>query len=150
MSSQETITLRTIGAASTALAISSASLNASLTLFTIPRCLELPPPLNAQIWANMFRVTKWAVPIPMLISGAGYYYLAWTQRNIPSTIVVLPTINTLLEKLASWKDASVHQIQEDEDLGTTAHALIRRWSILNLGRAIPVMLAGLLGLYSYL
>ncbi|KAF2994778.1 hypothetical protein E8E14_003891 [Neopestalotiopsis sp. 37M] len=169
MSTQQTTTLRTIGAASTALAISSASLNASLTFFTIPRCLELPPPLNARAWANMFRVTKWAVPIPMLVSGTGYVYLAWAQRHVPQSArlcacagtlcfsiipytaaVVLPSINMLFEKLASWQEAAVGHVREDEETGPTAHVLIRRWGVLNLGRAIPVMLAGIMGLYSYL
>lgn len=151
-------------AATNVLAIASASTNASLTFFLIPRFLELPPPLNVRRWHSMFEVTKWWVAGPMVISGLGYLSLAYRLRSnsnvsallftagslclsvVPFTYaMVLPTIEKLRGKLKVFENAS--DLSQADETGEKSHSLIGAWGQWNMVRAIPVMVAGLIGMY---
>jgi ABC-type spermidine/putrescine transport system permease subunit II len=151
-------------AATNVLAIATASTNASLTLFLIPRFLELPPPLNVRRWHSMFEVTKWGVAGPMVTSGLSYLCLAYRLRSNPDVlallvaagslclsvvpftyVMVLPTIDKLRGKLKVFENAS--DLSQVDETGEKAHSLIGAWGKWNMGRAIPVMVAGLIGMY---
>ncbi|CAH0054545.1 unnamed protein product [Clonostachys solani] len=140
-------------AARNVLAIASASTNASLTFFLIPRFLELPPPLNVRRWHR-----------PMVISGLGYLSLAYRLRSssdvsallftagslclsvVPFTyVMVLPTIEKLRAKLKVFENAS--DLSQVDETGEKCHSLIGAWGKWNMGRAIPMMVAGLIGMY---
>lgn len=159
--------LRAAAATATVLAIGSGSVNAALTFLLIPRLLELPEPLNVRGWSGMFNVTKWWVAGPMVLSGLGFCGVAGGLRHhartaallysaagalclsvVPFTrLVVLPTIHQLYRKVEAVKDWQPDRETEDDE-GQSSHALIKRWGTFNLGRAIPVLSAGLIGLYA--
>jgi hypothetical protein len=160
--------LKTVAASATALAISSGSVNAALTLLIIPRFLELPAPLNVRGWHNMFSVTKWWVAGPMVLSGLGFYYVANGVRQTESSMMlfatagtlclsivpftrlfVLRTIHKLYEKLEDTKDWDVGD-KNIEEKGESTQSLISKWGTFNMGRAIPVLSAGFIGLYALL
>ncbi|CAG9990442.1 unnamed protein product [Clonostachys byssicola] len=140
-------------AATNVLAIAAASSNASLTFFLIPRFLELPPPLNVRRWHR-----------PMVTSGLSYLSLAYRLRSnsdvlallvtagslclsvVPFTyVMVLPTIEKLRGKLKVFESAS--DLSQVDETGEKAHYLIGSWGNWNMGRAISVMVAGLIGMY---
>ena len=154
-------------ASTNVLAISSASVNASLTFITVPRILELPTPLNVRRWQSMFNVTKWWVAGPMVFSGLSYFGLAYRLRYGPlvfrllvasgalcisivpfTRVIVLPTIEKLWEKVEVFQGKPDSDNLEED--GETTHSLIQAWGSWNLGRAIPVMTADCIGLYTAL
>jgi hypothetical protein len=151
-----------------------AGVNASLSIFLIPRILESPTPLLLKQWSRMYEAGK-AVGRPAgAIAALSFFYLSYHHHTtsvssfvdnsqawgyltagllsigiVPYTIlVIMPTNNKLLKKAdetrALEKEDHVVKVGLGEE---TAHQLADWWGVLNLGRGVMLTASGVLGLW---
>lgn len=147
---------------------------ASLTMsfMMVPRLLESPTPLLLKQWNGMFQAGKVSAPPVAAVSAASFFYLAsklpasadktkfysyiaagvLAVGIIPYTVVfMLPTNQKLLEKVEETKMLSLKDELVEAGLGEeTAHKLVDKWGMLNLGRSVLMTIAAVLGTWTAL
>ncbi|KAM0276728.1 hypothetical protein ACHAQH_006438 [Verticillium albo-atrum] len=144
--------------ATTALAsTTAATLNLSLSLLLTPRLLELPTPLMLRAWAASHARTKTLLPLSTTACGASYALLAHRSGSralaaaaalcltvIPWTRLMLKRLNAKILRLAETEaEAEVMTAAQEE----SAKWLVDQWGLYGLGQAIPVLVAGGIGVF---
>jgi len=140
--------------------------SASFTL--VPRLLESPTPLMLKQWGNAYDVGKKNAPPLAALSAVCYFYLAYTSPKskfygyliagalsvsiVPYTLaVMLPTNKKLLAKVDDMKMLGIKDEVVEVGLGNeTAHKLVDYWGVLNLGRAVLLIVGSLVGTWTAL
>ncbi|KAM0322150.1 hypothetical protein ACHAQA_009638 [Verticillium albo-atrum] len=141
--------------ATTALAsTTAAALTLSLSVILTPRLLELPTPLMLRAWTSSHARTETALPLSAVACAASYALLA--QRGgsralaaaaalclsvVPWTRLVMR--RRLENKIQRLADAEVRTAAQDE----SAKWLVDQWGVYNLGRVVPVLVAGVVGVF---
>lgn len=152
-------------AATAVTATSVASLSLSQSLILTPALLPLPTPLMLRQWAATHRRLSLAFPLAMVACGASYAGLASGAASSSRTRLlaaaaalcfgVVPWTWLLMAKRltskilvladeAEVRAASVWTAQEER----SAKWLVDQWAMYNLGRGIPVAVAGALGVFA--
>ncbi|RDW66211.1 hypothetical protein BP6252_09846 [Coleophoma cylindrospora] len=158
------------------LVTSSALAGASIVISTImvPRLLEAPTPLMLRQWNGVFTHGKNAMPPLAALAASSYFYLAYKSHQllgpaaskwklylvagllsigiVPYTLVGMsPTNQKLLNKVEETKGLSVKDELVEAGLGEeTAHKLIDKWGLLNLGRGVLLLASGFVGAWTAL
>jgi hypothetical protein len=153
-------------------AVSGASL--SLSFFVVPRLLEAPTPLLLKQWNSSFDLGKKSI-VPLAgVSAASYFYLAYELHSrlsassskwkmyllagllsvaiVPYTLgIMMSTNKKLLAKVEETKALSFKDEVVEAGLGDeTAHKLVDKWGMLNLGRGALLVLSGVVGAWTAL
>ncbi|EKD15970.1 uncharacterized protein L3040_003405 [Drepanopeziza brunnea f. sp. 'multigermtubi'] len=145
----------------TSLVLAGTSLSTSTT--TIPRLLESPPALLLQQWRHMYAAGRATAPPVAAVAALSYFFLAYRARSgagagagagmyvaagllsvgiVPYTFAVMMRTNRRL--LGRAAELGVEVEGEGEE---SAHQLVDRWGVLNLGRAAMLLASGLLGVW---
>ncbi|KAH6693821.1 hypothetical protein F5X68DRAFT_199739 [Plectosphaerella plurivora] len=165
--------------ATTAVAATSvASLNLSLSLIMTPSLLLLPTPHMLRQWAATYRRLSVASPLSIVACGVSYGALAARLSSVGSAtrarllgaaaalcLGVIPWTRLLMKKQLNEKilaladraegataavaeagEGAVFTAQEER----SAKWLVDQWGVYNLGRAIPVGIAGAIGTFALL
>ncbi|KAL3420734.1 DUF1772 domain containing protein [Phlyctema vagabunda] len=138
----------------------------------VPRLLESPTPLMLKQWNRSFQSGKKNMPPLALLAASSYFFLAYRSRQlvganaatwklylaagllsfgiIPYTLLfMMPTNKKLLAKVDETAALSFKDEVVEAGLGEeTAHKLIDKWGLLNLGRGVMLAFSGLLGAYT--
>jgi hypothetical protein len=148
----QTLGLTTIGI------ISGAS--GALSVYVVPCILDSPTPLMLRQWKHAYTIGKNTVPTISAIPALGFAYLAFDAYNntrmilphqwkgyLTATVLalslgpytyafMLPTNHKLFEKVEETKElAKTERVTEvGMPKNETAHALVDKWALLNLGR----------------
>ncbi|KAJ9637128.1 hypothetical protein H2199_007414 [Coniosporium tulheliwenetii] len=144
--------------------------SAALSYILVPSILEAPAPLAVRQWRKAFNIGKIVGPVLSVLSGGIFAYLANREPRtssafkfytaaavlLPSiipytTLVMMPVNRKLLSKADSLANVS---ITDDTESGVareeTAHALIDKWAMLNLGRALMTSIGAFCGVWATL
>ncbi|WYZ39764.1 hypothetical protein EsH8_IV_000105 [Colletotrichum jinshuiense] len=144
-----------------------AGLNLGLSVFVIPRLLESPTPLMLRQWSNMYKRTSRLFPIPVLLCGLSYWYMAYASRHLPSKSRLLAAAGALCFSIVPWTKLFMlginkklfRKTEETKDMGIMAIGLtqeeeegakylVDQWGLYNLGRSLAIGLGGAVGLYT--
>ncbi|KAH8899324.1 DUF1772-domain-containing protein [Thozetella sp. PMI_491] len=149
--------------------VSGASLG--LSVFVIPRLLELPSPLMLRQWERTFSQGRRLIPAVGQTAALSYFYLAYrfglhrgiTGRLyllagalsfsiIPYTLIlVMPTNRRLLKKAKDAKQLAItEELVEVGAREESAKYLVDQWGLHNLGRAALLMASSAIGLLATL
>ncbi|KAL9943751.1 hypothetical protein D7B24_001823 [Verticillium nonalfalfae] len=149
--------------ATTALAsTTAAALNLSLSLILTPRLLELPTPLMLRAWQRAHARTEAPLPLSTLACGASYALLAHRtgSRALAAAaalcLSVLPWTRLLMRRRL---DAEIARLADEANAAratqevsaaqeASAKWLVDQWGVYNLGRGVPVLVAGAIGVFS--
>jgi len=145
---------------------------ASASFQLVPRLLESPTPLLLKQWGNAYNIGKKNAPPFAALSAACYFYLAYTLPShaeksklygylvagaltvgiAPYTLLVMMGTNKkLLAKVDETKTLGVKDEVVDVGLGNeTAHKLVDYWGLLNVGRAVLLVVGSLVGTWTAL
>lgn len=159
--------LQTWQATTAVAATSIASLNLSLSFLVTPIVLDLPTPLMLRQWTSSYRRTKSVFPLTMVACGLSYAGLAFRLSSSAATatrsrllaaaaalcfsvvpftrIFMLKRLNTKILQLADrygGQDVALTAQQEE-----SAKWLVDQWGLWNLGRGVPVAIAGIIGVF---
>lgn len=163
--------LQTWHATTAVSALSVASLNLSLSFFVTPGLLPLPTYWMLRQWKDSYRRTKAFFPLAMVACGVSYAALSFRLSSaataskarllgaaaalcfsvIPWTrFLMLDRLNAKILQLADRYDSppgeEVWLAQEER----TAKWLVDQWGLYNLGRGVPVLIAGVIGVFTLL
>ncbi|RFU36291.1 hypothetical protein B7463_g36, partial [Scytalidium lignicola] len=141
-----------------------------ISYFAVPNLLTSPTPLLLQQWAKCFNSGRKTVPPLAAIASACFFYLASkTNRTLakakfyryvlagvlglsimPYTFVLMGKTNRKLSaKAQQTKGLGVtDEVVEAAAPEETAHWLVDRWGVLNLGRGILLLGAAGLGTWT--
>jgi hypothetical protein len=173
MATESFIPLRitqTIGLTTTAVL---AGTNLSLSFYLIPRILESPTPLLLRQWRAAYESGKSTIAPLAALCSVTFFYLSYHAHQTPllshrwmgyaaagacaigiapwTWAVMVPTNNKLLRKA---EEAAVlgktDEIVEIGLGGETAHALVDKWGMLNLGRGMLLSVAAVVGTWTTL
>jgi hypothetical protein len=155
---------------SSALAGSTLAISAML----VPRLLESPSPLLLKQWKHTFEAGKASIPPLASICTLSFGYLAYEAKRTPNTLphvwkiyaasalLCIGIVPYTLTALASTNNKLLNKAEETRVLraedkivevglgGESAHQLVDKWATLNLGRAIMLATAAVLGTWATL
>jgi len=160
-------------AALTTVAIA-AGANLGFSFYLIPRLLESPTPLMLKQWNTSFELGKTTIPPLAGIGSALFFYLSYTFSQtashtqswkmyllsgvlavgfVPYTLLVIePTNRKLKAKVEETKGLKVTDklVEVGVAGGETAHVLVNRWGVLNLGRGALLVASAVVGVWTAL
>ncbi|KAK0746376.1 hypothetical protein B0T18DRAFT_429349 [Schizothecium vesticola] len=149
------------------LSSSLAGVSLAFSAFLVPRLLDLPVPLMLVQWRATFHQGSKTMPPAAAAAAALYFYLAAAHRRsargvyyltagvlsfgiIPYTVAFMMATNRMLEARAERAERAgmleevVEEVLEEAD-GVGSKFLVDRWGVLNLGRAVMVGVAAVVG-----
>jgi len=155
---------------------SAAGANLGLSFYLIPRLLESPTPLMLKQWNASFDLGKTTIAPLAGMGSALFFYLSYTFRQTinqgppntwkmymlsgilalgiaPYTMLVIdPTNRKLKAKVEETKGLEVTDtlVEAGTAGGETAHVLVDRWGVLNLGRGAMLVASAIVGVWTAL
>jgi len=151
-----------------------AGMTFSFSAFVVPRILESPSPLLLRQWNHTFRAGMSTIAPLASLSALLFWCLAYKAKNAPNVMphrwksylvtgalaigilpytagLMLPTNKKLLDKAKETSSLAVDDKLVEVGMGgETAHQLVDKWATLNLGRAILLGIAAVLGTWTAL
>lgn len=161
--------------ATTAVAATSiASLNLSLSIILTPGLLLLPTPLMLRQWSATYRRLSLASPLTVIACGISYGALAARLSSVGLAtrarllgvaaalcFAVIPWTKLFMtkqlnEKILALADRAEGAVAAKDGEGAvftaqeerSAKWLVDQWGVYNLGRVVPVGIAGALGVFA--